>query len=264
MNNFKNFFQINKIFKEFNFAKNGELLIIDIGTHSGIEIKSFSNTSFFLNKILKDFFKKFFSFSNKKFLKVCKYYLDLINSHFKLKRSINKISLITIEPNFLHFSNTVYKNSTLLIPCAIDERSKNCIDTSKLYIANSNRLSEGNSIFINKKNINKNNYLLVSSIRTEALINLIKKRFMKRGLKIILRINCEGAEDQIIIKLKEKFPENLVGVLGSLKDVIDIKGLNKYNKLVRFMKKNNLKFIEFSSDIFSWEKAHSFILSHLK
>ena len=44
----------------------------------------------------------------------------------------------------------------------------------------------------------------------------------------------------------------------------DIKGLNKYNKLVRFMKKNNLKFIEFSSDIFSWEKAHSFILSHLK
>ena len=264
MNNFKKFFQINTIFKEFNFAKKGDLLIIDIGTHSGIEIKSFSNTRFLINKILKDFIKRFFSFENKKLLKFLKYYLELINSHFKLKRLINKISLITIEPNFLHFSNSVYKNSTLLIPCAIDERSKNYLDTSKLYIANRNRLSEGNSIFINKKNINKNNYLLVSSIGTEALINIIKKRFMKRGLKIILRINCEGAEDQIIIRLKKQFPENLVGVLGSLKDVIDIKGLKKYSRLIRFMKKNNLKFIEFSSNIFSWREAHSFILSHLK
>ena len=264
MNNFKYFNQIKTIFGEFDFAKKGELLIIDIGTHSGTEIKSFSNSRFFFIKILKDFIKKFFSLRYKNLLKVLTYYFDLINSHLKLKKSINKISLILIEPNFLHFSDSVYKHSTLLIPCAIDERSKNYFDTSKLYIANSNKLSEGNSIFINKKNINKNNYLFVSSIKTEALINIIKKRFIKKGLKIILRINCEGAEDQIIIKLKEKFPENLVGVLGSLKDVIDIKGQKKYNKLLRFMNKNNLKFIQFSSNIFSWREAHSFIISHLK
>ncbi len=240
------------------------MLIIDIGTQSGTEIISFSNSKFFFIKIFKDFIKKLFCLGNKNIFKVLKYYIDLINSHLKLKKSINKISLITIEPNFLHFNNSVYKQSTLLVPCAIDDRSQNYFDTSKLYIANRNRLSEGNSIFRNKGNINKSNYLFITSIKTESLINIIEKRFMKKSLKIILRINCEGAEDQIIIKLKEKFPENLVGILGSLKDVKDIKGLKKYNKLIKYINQNNLKFIEFSSNILSWKEAHLFILSHLK
>ena len=41
MNNFKYFDQINTIFEGFDFAKKGQLLIIDIGTHSGTEIKVF-------------------------------------------------------------------------------------------------------------------------------------------------------------------------------------------------------------------------------
>lgn len=253
-----------KIFKDVQFAKKGELLIVDIGTHSGTEIKSFSNTKFIFIKIIKDFIKRLIHFKFKEFYKLYRYYLRLVSTHFKLKNSINKVSFIAVEPNFLHFNNSIYKKANLLIPCAIDDRSKNSFDITKLYIANSNKLSEGNSIFSNKKNINKNNYLFVPSISTEALINIIKKNFLKKNLKIILRLNCEGAEDQIIIKFTEYFPENLIGILGSLKDVIDIKGLKKYKKLLIYMKKNNLQFTEFSSNIFSWAEAHAFILSNLK
>ena len=123
-----------------NFSQNGDYIIVDIGTHSCGEIKSFTNSKFFFFKLAKRIIKNLFK---TKYISI-NYLLKLIKNHFKAKAIFNKITLILVEPNFLHFNQKPYLSCSMVLPAAI--KNDNYIRTTKLFFANNDPKSSGNSI----------------------------------------------------------------------------------------------------------------------
>ena len=240
-----------------NFSQNGDFILIDIGTHSCGEIKSFTNSKFFFFKLFKRIIKNIYK---KKSLKICDL-KNLISSHFKLKNIFKKITLILVEPNYLLFEEKPYKLASMVLPAAIKSTSENNSRTIKLFFANNDPKSSGNSIFITKGNVNKNNFRNVLSLNSYELLEILKNTYLHEKSKVILRINCEGMEDEIIYEFKKYLANKLKGIMGSLKDVKSIKGNQKYSHLMNFLNDEKIIFVPFSDDIDTWSKAHSFLYS---
>ena len=241
------------------FSQNGDFIIIDIGTHSCGEIKSFINSKFFFFKLSKRIIKNLYK---KKSINLNDFKNLLIN-HFKIKKIAKKITLILVEPNFLHFDESPYKLASMVLPVAIKNIKENDLRTTKLFFANNDPKSAGNSIFSSKGNVNKNNFRDVLTLSTNELIDILRSNYLHKTSKIILRINCEGMEDEIIYDFKKYIPNRLKGIMGSLKDVRSIKGNKDYSQLMRFIDKERIKFIPFSDDIETWAEAHSFLFRFL-
>ena len=242
-----------------NFSENGNFIFIDIGTHSCGEIKSFSDSKFFFYKLTKRIIKNIYK---KKSLKI-NYFKNLITNHFRIKSLAKKITLILVEPNYLHFDEKIYKLSTMVLPAAIKKINENDLRTTKLFFANNDPMSAGNSIFSHKSNVNENYFKNVLNLSTKELFDILKNTYLNKNSKVIIRVNCEGLEDEIIYDFKKFIPKNLLGIMGSLKDVKSIKGNVKYSNLMAFIEKEKIKFIPFSDDIDTWSKAHPYIYSQL-
>ena len=136
----------------------------------------------------------------------------------------------------------------------------------KLYIANNNYLSQGSSIFKSKKNVNDENYIFTLGVPAELLLKKIKNHLDKtfEDYEILLRLNCEGVEDNIIYSCEKLFKNKLKLVMGALEDVKKIKSEIIYNDLINFMKEKNLKFTYFTPDPNTWLKAHETISNTFK
>lgn len=240
-----------------NFSQNGDFIIIDIGTHSCGEIKSFTNSKFFFFKFFKKIIKNIYK---KNTINVI-YFKNLIENHFKLKTIFKKITLIIIEPNYLHFNEKIYHLSSMVLPVAIKNNNENDSRTTKLFISNNDTKSAGNSIYSWKGNVDQNNFINVLTINTNELFDILDKTYFHENSKVILRINCEGMEDEIIYDFHKYIPNKLKAIMGSLQDVKYIKGVQKYSKLMKFIDDKKIKFIPFSDDIETWDKAHTFIYS---
>ena len=240
-----------------SFSQNGDLILIDVGTHSCGEIKSFTNSKFFFFKLIKRIIKNIYK---KKSLNILNF-KSLIINHFKLKNIFKRITLILIEPNYLHFEEKLYKFSSMVLPVAISSSNENNSRTVKLFFANNDPKSAGNSIFSSKGNINKNNFRNVLSLNSYEVLEILKNTYLHENSKVILRINCEGMEDEIIYTFKKYLANRLKGIMGSLKDVKSIKGNKKYSQLMKFIDDEKIIFVPFSDDIDTWNKAHSFLYS---
>ena len=240
-----------------NFSQNGNIIFIDIGTHSCGEIKSFTNSKFFFFKLIKRIIKNIYK---KRSINIS-IFSSLIINHFKLKNIVKKITLILIEPNYLHFEEKPYKFSSMVLPAAINSSNDNNSRTIKLFFANNDPKSAGNSIYSSKGNVNKNHFRNVLALNSSELLEIIEKTYLHENSKVILRINCEGMEDEIIYEFKKYLANRLKGIMGSLKDVKSIKGNKKYSQLMKFIDDEEIIFVPFSDNLDTWSKAHSFLFS---
>jgi len=242
------------------FSDDGNFILIDIGTHSCGEIKSFSDSKFFFFKLAKRIIKNLYK---KKSLDIS-YFKKLVKNHLKIKNHVKKITLILVEPNYLHFDEKIYKLCSMLLPVAIKNIKEKDLRTTKLFFANNDPRSAGNSIFSTKGNVDVNNFKNVLVLTTKELISILENNFMHENSKVIIRLNCEGMEDEIIYDFKKFIPKRLIGIMGSLKDVKSIKGNKEYSQLLEFIDNEEIKFVPFSDDIDTWGKAHSYLFSFLQ
>ena len=240
-----------------NFSQNGDLILIDIGTHSCGEIKSFTNSKFFFFKLAKRIIKNIYKKNSLK----ASYFKNCVINHFKLKNIFKKITLILVEPNYLHFEEAPYKLSSMVLPVAIKSISESLSMTTKLFFANNDPKSAGNSIFSSKGNVDKDNFRNVLSLNTNQLLEILEKTYLHENSKVVLRLNCEGMEDEIIYEFKKYLSNKLKVIMGSLKDVKSIKGNKKYSQLLKFIDDEKILFVPFSDDIDTWSKAHSLLYS---
>ncbi len=238
------------------------LLIVDVGTHKGQECKSFFIKGYkihqFIEKLIKSIVKLKLSRAKGEFISLLKY----LKFQKLIKKNKSKIKIVCIEPNFFHFNNRVYKEADLVLPVASSIRNTD-LDIAKLYIADKNIFSQGNSVYKEKSNVDSHNFMRILNLHPNLIAKIIKNEYRDINYKLILRINCEGAEDDTIYNFYSVFGEQMIGVLGSLKDVGEIKGNKKLSEIHYFLKKNKIEFLDFSENINTWEKAHKFILNNL-
>ena len=70
--------------------------------------------------------------------------------------------------------------------------------------------------------------------------------------QVMIRINCEGIEDEVIYSAYEHFGSKLSLILGSLDDVKKIKGDSALRRAEQFIADRQLPFEKFHSNMSSW------------
>jgi len=241
-----------------------KIIYIDVGTHFCQEYQSiFGSHRYFFYKILRRFVGYHILRKGEK-LKI-KTFLNIFRLRSQLRSMRDNFEFYFVEANPKIISHCdVYKQAHAVFNVALTNEKK--IDIVKLYVANNNYLGQGNSILKEKYNVSINEYIptigVPSLIFFENLSEYLKN--LHTNYKVILRLNCEGVEDDIIYAAHKVFGSNLVLTMGSLKDVEETKGHEAYLNLKNFLNKSNLQFVLFKSSVTTWTESFKSILTLFK
>ena len=223
-----------------------KIIYIDVGTHFGQEYESlFGSNSSFLKKVVRRIVGYYIYRQGKKltFTEFC----SIIKLRNEAKKIKNNFSFYFVEANpKIIMRKSVYSLADCVFNCALT--NNNNINVTKLYVAKGNLLSHSNSIFQKKFKafgwkINK--FIPTIGIPAKEFFYELKKyidNFNKNYL-VILRINCEGVEDDIIYEAHSQFKSKLSLISGSLKDVKICKSELHYQSMIKYMATNNLPFL---------------------
>jgi len=242
-----------------------KIIWIDVGTHFAQEHNSIFGSnytfySFILRRFISGKILRRGKFVNYKELR------DILSARRRIRERSGEFFTILIEANskIAHKMN-FYPQADIFFNLALTDTNNSPVSVAKLYIGKGGELAEGNSLFIEKHKVHKDSYIPTFGVSTNdffgALESYLKNKF--DDYDVLLRLNCEGVEDEVIYSAYSNFASKLKLICGSLKDVEEIKGPAAAEKLDNFMTDNKLLFIKFSSGIYSWPKAHLGVLSLL-
>tara|TARA_Y100000589_G_scaffold326329_1_gene365891 strand:- start:2762 stop:3553 length:792 start_codon:yes stop_codon:yes gene_type:complete len=252
------------------------IVFIDVGTHKGQELMSMFRLRYIIKRSIIHSIKKLpiitpllFKFSGNYLFRdsnSCLSFRQLIGlviSNLKFKKLRKKLYVIAIEPNHFLLDEPVYKLVDQTLCIGFNQIDSPDLSIKKLFYPKNDKSEQGATILKNythQECFRENDYFHIICGNPSRIIKELNTLENLKSKKIILRINCEGLEDDVIYSLHNHFKKNLVLVLGSLKDVLEIKGKTSYENLINFMEKQNIKFQPFNDGIRDWPKAHAEIL----
>lgn len=236
-----------------------KIVWVDVGTHFAQEYESaFGSNSGFIWKILRRFVASiiFFRWNFPKLATL----KNILSTRRFFKKNKDRFQFFFVEANSKIVSQKkVYLEADAVFNFALTSNSYENTEITKLYLANNDDTSQGSSIFTEKANVTKDLFTLCLGIQPLNFFSALEKHLKQidDDYIVVLRLNCEGVEDEVIYSAYECFGSKLQLVSGSLKDVKGIKGEKSFLDMQKFMEDKNLPFIFFSENIDSWSKAHS-------
>ena len=244
-----------------------KIIWIDVGTHFAQEYSSIfgSNFQFYLfvfKRLIGGGILKRGKFIGIRGLR------NIILSRASIRKSSNKFFTVFVEANpKIAYTKNIYLDASMVFNIALTDGSeKSTVSISKLYLGDGNSLSQGSSVFIEKENVQKNSYVTTLGVSSNLFFSQLQEYFEEKfkNYDVMLRLNCEGVEDEVIYSAYESFGKKLKLISGSLKDVREIKGLEAFEKLDRFINDKELLFVNFNSLMSSWPDAHAAVLKLLE
>ena len=135
-----------------------------------------------------------------------------------------------------------------------------------LELGGGGELSQSGSLFSDKHIKFQNNFLPVLGVSTDTFFKSLKKYISElfTDYVVILRLNCEGVEDSVIYSAHACFEEKLELICGALKDVAELKGVEAFNNLEKFISDNQIPFANFASPVSTWAEGQNAIQDVLK
>ena len=135
----------------------------------------------------------------------------------------------------------------------------------KLYLGTGDELSQGSSVFAENNAVDKNTFVTTIGVSCDTFFHQLKLHIeeLYDDYMILLRLNCEGMEDEVIYSVHNIFGPKTAMIFGSLNDVKRVRGLNVSKELNKFMNDKKLPFVFFCPLIYSWPKAHMAIMNLL-
>ena len=239
---------------------------VDVGTHFAQEHSSIfgSNYSFY-SFIIKRFIGsrilkhgKFVSFQELR---------EIIYSRTRIRKKSSEFFTVIIEANpKIANKKKFYPNADIFFNLALTDHNHSPVSIAKLYIGNGGELGQGNSLFFEKDNPRDDSHIATFGVSASDFFSELALYLDEQfgDYDVLLRLNCEGVEDDVIYSTHNSFGSKLKLICGSLKDVEELKGLEASKKLVNFISDNGLLFVKFSSGIYSWPKAHMAVLNLLE
>lgn len=241
-----------------------KIIYVDVGTHFGQEYQSiFGSEKITFIKLIRRIFGFYILRRGEMFpLGMTK---EFLRKRRELRSSRGRFLVFFVEANANVIQcGDVYKNADGVFNCALCGEQN--LSIKKLYLANNKLLGQGSSIFLKKHNVSVNSLVPSLGVPATSFFDSLKYYIESNNEKysVILRLNCEGAEDDVIYAAHQVFSANLVLLMGSLKDVRDCKGNAAYDALESYLRYNNLPFVSFSHSVASWPRAHSAIYAIYK
>ena len=243
-----------------------KLIWIDVGTHFAQEHGSIfsSNVSFYIFLFRRLISSKIFK--RGKFVNLLEL-KDIIVSRHKIRKYSNNFYSIFIEANHkIARQRKFYPDADIFFNIALTNDSYPSTSITKLYLGDGRDYSQGSSIFLEKHNVTQNDFVAAFGSSThnffQALEEYLSEQF--NDYIVMLRLNCEGVEDDVIYSAHNSFGKKLQLISGSLKDVSEVKGMDAYEKLNNYMNDNEIKFAKFYAPIYSLLEGHKAIIELLK
>jgi len=242
------------------------IIWIDVGTHFAQEHSSIfgSNVSFY-RYIIKRFLSK--KILNRGKFVSFKRLREIIYSRSRIRKRNSEFYTIFVEANpKIAYKKNIYINADMVFNLALTNDREIPFSIVKLYLGSGNELSQGSSIFLEKKNVHRDNYVETLGVFSGDFFRELELYLNKKfgNYDVLLRLNCEGAEDDVIYAAHNSFEGKLKLICGALKDVEEIKGAEASQKLDKFINDNKLLFEMFNSRIASWPKAYAAVLKLLE
>ncbi|MDQ2094283.1 hypothetical protein [Rhodalgimonas zhirmunskyi] len=191
-------------------------------------------------------------------------YKTLLSDADFLKAHRSDVAYILVEPNARLCALETYRAADLTCNFALAAEPK-VAALNRLFYSSQDRMGQGSSLFVEKPNVDTADFDWVLTIDPHRFAKEIAKAYSgdDKTTKIILRINNEGAEDDVIKAFHTVFGDRLVAVMGSLSDVEKVKGAEALDGLYRYIADAGIPFIPLHSDFATWPKAIAFVRSQL-
>lgn len=190
----------------------------------------------------------------------------IVRNTYAIRGRRKDIVTILVEPNTRLYKHDVYLSADKVFCVALAGEDTE-MGFSKLFFPNSDKVSQGASIFDSKQNIDMNdfdNVVVVGCVHfAEVLKEMLDERLGDNGYEVALRVNCEGSEDSAIYAFAKVFKSQFTTLLGSLKDVGELKGEAEMDAMMEFIDINNLQFTKFTPLYTTWKDASHSILNML-
>lgn len=238
---------------------------IDVGTHKAQEYKSvLGSNRWFIIRLIRHAFSSlvlrrgsFAGFTN---------YFSLIKARNSLRSFRSQFRVAFIEANCQLLKDGSYSNVDDVFCLALSGGFNSSFGLTKLYHANDDQESQGNSIYKTKSNISLNQFTLCPKVSADTFASHYKVFLdsMYEDYQIVLRINCEGSEDDVIYAFSNHFGNKFKLILGSLKDVEGVKGEFAHQKMLEHIKSNGLLSLDWSSRVDTWLDAQNMLLKTVK
>ena len=239
---------------------------IDIGTHFAQEYRSiFGPNIYFYFQIIKRFLVgkllnrgKYLNYQSSK---------DLIFIRKKIRRRSEDFYTIFVEANpRICLKKNIYLDADMSLNIALTGNPNKSISILKLFLINESKESLGSTILKNKIGVNEDSYTPTLGISASQFFSEIELFLNEKygDYDVLLRVNCEGVEDDVIYSAHNSFGKRLKLVCGALKDVEEIKGFNASKKLEKYLNKNELPFALFHSGISTWLEGQAAVLNFIE
>jgi hypothetical protein len=119
---------------------------------------------------------------------------------------------------------------------------------------------------LEKHNVKQDNFIAAIGASTNDFFKELELYLSNQfsDYVVIIRLNCEGVEDDVIYSAHKYFGSKLQLICGSLKDVKGVKGPEALQRLEEFMSEHGLVFAKFYAPIYTWLDGHQAILDLLR
>jgi hypothetical protein len=242
-----------------------KIIWIDVGTHFGQEYNSlFGSSQSFYWQLIKRFIGgvilKRGKFVSKEGLK------NIFYARKNIRMRSREFHTIFIEANPKIVSKkNVYLRADEVFNLALTDNTNEPLSISKLYLGTGDELSQGSSIFAENNAVDKNTFVTTMGVSCDTFFHQLKLHIdeIYNDYEILLRLNCEGVEDEVIYSVYKIFGTKTALISGSLNDVKRVRGEHASQKLDEFMDEKKLQFVFFSPLIYSWPRAHTAIMNLL-
>lgn len=243
-----------------------KIVWIDLGTHFAQEHSSIFGSNIIFYSFL---FKRFVGgalLRRGKFVSL-KGLKNIIQGRSIIKKRGNEFYSIFVEANpKIAKKMNFYPDADLFFNLALTNNFHDPLTITKLYLGDGADFSQGSSIFLEKHNVSKDSFIATLGISVTYFFKEIKSYLNENfnDYVVLLRLNCEGIEDDAIYAAHESFGNKLKLICGSLKDVEGVKGQAASQKLDKFLSDNQLYFAKFYAPIYTWPEGHAAVIKLLE
>ena len=243
-----------------------KIVWIDVGTHfaqehSSIFSSNFNFYTFVIRRLISFKVLNRGKFVNLKELK------EIIFCRNEIRTKSKDFYSIFIEANpKIAQKMKFYPNADLLFNLALTDKADKPTSIVKLYLGDGQEDSQGSSIFLEKHNVNRDTFLASFGVSADNFFKELEAYLSEKfsDYVVMLRLNCEGVEDNVIYSAHSSFGNKLELICGSLKDVAEVKGFDAYQELDRFIADQGIAFAQFNSPIYTWLEGQKSIQKLLR